>query len=126
MSVECVNACKVWKGDVSSKYDCSTLSCPSRATRVLSGFLASTAHAGEPIFRRNRVAFVSLLCSGVLIICYLLQGSWFSPYRLIYFLRLQFRLLFPIPFANFDELKVLQADSVYSKNHSMPRIKIER
>ncbi|KAL8513409.1 hypothetical protein ACS0TY_012754 [Phlomoides rotata] len=44
VSIECVNICKFWKGDVSGKYDCSMLSCASKAPRVLTGFLASTAH----------------------------------------------------------------------------------
>ncbi|QCD98252.1 GTP pyrophosphokinase [Vigna unguiculata] len=44
VSLECVNACKLWRGDGSGKFDCSLLSCAWKAPRVLSGFLASTAH----------------------------------------------------------------------------------
>ncbi|KAL2535275.1 putative GTP diphosphokinase RSH1 [Forsythia ovata] len=44
VSVECLNIFKFWKGDVSGKYDCSVLSCASKAPRALTGFLASTAH----------------------------------------------------------------------------------
>lgn len=54
MSIECVNICKVWKGDVSGKYDCSILSCASKAPRVLSGFLASTAHPPQACGRMRR------------------------------------------------------------------------
>ncbi|KAL3626000.1 putative GTP diphosphokinase rsh1, chloroplastic [Castilleja foliolosa] len=44
VSMECLNICKLWKGDLSGKYDCNMLSCASKAPRVLTGFLASTAH----------------------------------------------------------------------------------
>ncbi|KOM39438.1 hypothetical protein LR48_Vigan03g282000 [Vigna angularis] len=44
VSLECVNACKLWRGDGSGKFDCSLLSCAWKAPRVLTGFLASTAH----------------------------------------------------------------------------------
>ncbi|KAK9280920.1 hypothetical protein L1049_003811 [Liquidambar formosana] len=44
VSVECVNVCKFSKGDGSGRYDCSVLSCAWKAPRVLTGFLASTAH----------------------------------------------------------------------------------
>ncbi|KAI4326437.1 hypothetical protein MLD38_031752 [Melastoma candidum] len=43
--VECVNACKLAKGDLSGRFDSSTLSCCRTAQRVLSGSLASTAHS---------------------------------------------------------------------------------
>ncbi|CAA0843304.1 Putative GTP diphosphokinase RSH1- chloroplastic [Striga hermonthica] len=58
VSVECVNVCKLWKGDVSGKYECSMLSCASRAPRVLTGFMASTAHPPQScgsIGRRNHI-----------------------------------------------------------------------
>ncbi|KAG8362878.1 hypothetical protein BUALT_BualtUnG0028600 [Buddleja alternifolia] len=58
VSVECVNICKLWKGDVSGKYDCSVLSCASKAPRALTGFLASTAHPPQAcgrIVRRNSI-----------------------------------------------------------------------
>ncbi|KZV21563.1 hypothetical protein F511_11056 [Dorcoceras hygrometricum] len=58
VSVECVNVCKFWKGDVSGKYDCSMLSCASKTPRTLTGFLASTAHppqASGKIVKRNRI-----------------------------------------------------------------------
>ncbi|KAF3436480.1 hypothetical protein FNV43_RR23572 [Rhamnella rubrinervis] len=44
VSLECVNICKLSKGDGSGRYDCSILSCAWKAPRVLTGFLASTAH----------------------------------------------------------------------------------
>ncbi|KAJ7973001.1 RelA/SpoT family [Quillaja saponaria] len=44
VSLECVNICKLPKGDGSGRYDCSALSCAWKAPRVLTGFLASTAH----------------------------------------------------------------------------------
>ncbi|KAL1550264.1 putative GTP diphosphokinase rsh1, chloroplastic [Salvia divinorum] len=44
VSIECVNICKLRKGDVAGRFDCSMLSCASKAPRVLTGFLASTAH----------------------------------------------------------------------------------
>ncbi|KAG8389517.1 hypothetical protein BUALT_Bualt02G0237600 [Buddleja alternifolia] len=58
--IECVNICKFWKGDVSGKYECSMLSCASKAPRALTGFLASTAHPPQPcgrIMRRNRIRY---------------------------------------------------------------------
>ncbi|KAL5795651.1 hypothetical protein ACOSQ2_000471 [Xanthoceras sorbifolium] len=62
VSVECVNICKLSKGDGSgSNYDCSVLSCAWKAPRALTGFLASTAHPPHcsslsygPNARRNR------------------------------------------------------------------------
>lgn len=47
VSVECVNICKFSKGDGSVRHDCSVLSCAWKAPRVLSGFLASTAHSPQ-------------------------------------------------------------------------------
>ncbi|XP_021279958.1 putative GTP diphosphokinase RSH1, chloroplastic [Herrania umbratica] len=44
VSVECVNICKLTKGEGSGRYDCSVLSCAWKAPRVLTGFLASTAN----------------------------------------------------------------------------------
>nr|XP_018629330.1 putative GTP diphosphokinase RSH1, chloroplastic isoform X2 [Nicotiana tomentosiformis] len=44
VSIECVNICKSWKGDVSGRFDCSVLSCAWKAPRALTGFLASTTH----------------------------------------------------------------------------------
>ncbi|PON66317.1 RelA/SpoT family [Trema orientale] len=44
VSLECVNICKLTKGDGSWRYDCNILSCAWKAPRVLTGFLASTAH----------------------------------------------------------------------------------
>lgn len=68
VSVECVNICKLWKGDGSGRYyDCSVLSCAWKAPRALTGFLASTAHppncpslSYSPNGRRNRINSVSL------------------------------------------------------------------
>ncbi|KAG6748444.1 hypothetical protein POTOM_048365 [Populus tomentosa] len=43
--VECLNICKLLsKGDGNGRYECSVLSCAWKAPRVLTGFLASTAH----------------------------------------------------------------------------------
>ncbi|XP_051132165.1 putative GTP diphosphokinase RSH1, chloroplastic [Andrographis paniculata] len=56
VSVECLNICKFRKGDLSGKNDYGVLSCASKAPRVLSGFLASTAHPHQScgrIVRRN-------------------------------------------------------------------------
>lgn len=62
VSIECVNICKLWKGDVAGRFDCSMLSCASKAPRVLTGFLASTAHppqtSGRTV-RRNSIRCVS-------------------------------------------------------------------
>ncbi|XP_075509666.1 putative GTP diphosphokinase RSH1, chloroplastic [Primulina tabacum] len=58
VSLECVNACKFWKGDGSGKYDCSMISCASKAPRVLTGFLASTTHppqASGRVLIRNHI-----------------------------------------------------------------------
>ncbi|XP_042519942.1 putative GTP diphosphokinase RSH1, chloroplastic [Macadamia integrifolia] len=44
VSVECVNLCKLSKGDGTSRYDCTVLSCAWKAPRALTGFFASTAH----------------------------------------------------------------------------------
>ena len=66
VSVECVNVCKFSKGDGSGRYDCSVLSCAWKAPRVLTGFLASTAHSPQCSLsscaesgRKNRIIFVS-------------------------------------------------------------------
>ncbi|TXG63376.1 hypothetical protein EZV62_010370 [Acer yangbiense] len=64
VSVECVNLCKLSKGDGSGRYsDCSFLSCAWKAPRAMTGFLASTAHpphcsslSYSPNARRNRKA----------------------------------------------------------------------
>ncbi|XP_016711896.2 putative GTP diphosphokinase RSH1, chloroplastic isoform X2 [Gossypium hirsutum] len=42
--LECVNICKLTKAEGSGRFDCSVLSCASKAPRVLTGFLASTAN----------------------------------------------------------------------------------
>ncbi|KAG8663549.1 hypothetical protein MANES_01G222100v8 [Manihot esculenta] len=47
VSLECVNVCKLSKGDGSGRYDCSVLSCAWKAPRILTGFLASTAHSPQ-------------------------------------------------------------------------------
>lgn len=44
VSVECVNVCKLTKGEGNGRYDCNAFSCAWKAPRVLTGFLASTAH----------------------------------------------------------------------------------
>ncbi|KAK6937351.1 RelA/SpoT [Dillenia turbinata] len=68
VSVECVNVCKFWKGETSGRYDCSVLTCAWKAPRVLSGFLASTAHppscsslSCSQIGRRNRFKFMYIV-----------------------------------------------------------------
>ncbi|XP_028781903.1 putative GTP diphosphokinase RSH1, chloroplastic isoform X2 [Neltuma alba] len=63
VSLECVNACKFLRGEGSGRYDCSVLSCASKAPRVLTGYLASTAHPPQSSLscgrngRRNRYNF---------------------------------------------------------------------
>ncbi|XP_043721516.1 putative GTP diphosphokinase RSH1, chloroplastic isoform X2 [Telopea speciosissima] len=44
VSVECVNICKLSKGDGTGRYDCTILYCAWKPPRALTGFLASTAH----------------------------------------------------------------------------------
>nr|XP_043609294.1 putative GTP diphosphokinase RSH1, chloroplastic isoform X2 [Erigeron canadensis] len=53
MSVECVNICKFPKGDGSSRYDCSVISCAWKAPRALTGCLASTAHSSAFLHGHN-------------------------------------------------------------------------
>ncbi|GLU16814.1 hypothetical protein SLE2022_332280 [Rubroshorea leprosula] len=62
VSVECVSICKLPKGEGNGRYDCSVLSCAWKAPRVLTGFLASTAHPPQcssfvyrRCGRRNRI-----------------------------------------------------------------------
>ncbi|KAL1559712.1 putative GTP diphosphokinase rsh1, chloroplastic [Salvia divinorum] len=53
-----VSIYKLQKGDVAGRFDCSMLSCASKAPRVLTGFLATTAHppqASGRIVRRNSI-----------------------------------------------------------------------
>ncbi|KAK4418107.1 putative GTP diphosphokinase RSH1, chloroplastic [Sesamum alatum] len=60
VAIECVNVCNFWKGDVSGKYDCSMLSCASRAPRALTGFLATTTYPYQAcgrIVRRNCIRY---------------------------------------------------------------------
>lgn len=70
VSLECVSICKLAKGDGSGSYDCNILSCAWKAPRVLTGFLASTAHPPQCSSstssyarngRRTRTNFVSSL-----------------------------------------------------------------
>lgn len=67
VSLECVNACKFLRGEGSGRYDCSVLSCASKAPRVLTGYLASTADPTQSSLscgrngRRNRCNSVSSL-----------------------------------------------------------------
>lgn len=68
VSLECVNVCKLSKGDGSGRYDCSVLSCAWKAPRILTGFLASTAHSPQSSSflsgrngRRNQFKSVSCL-----------------------------------------------------------------
>ncbi|KAI4349689.1 hypothetical protein L6164_010251 [Bauhinia variegata] len=65
--LECVNLCKLSRGDGSGRYDCSVISCAWKVPRVLTGFLASTAHSPQcPSLsygrngRRNRCKFVGM------------------------------------------------------------------
>ncbi|KAL2510520.1 putative GTP diphosphokinase RSH1 [Abeliophyllum distichum] len=62
VSVECLNIFKFWKGDVSGKYDCSVLSCASKAPRALTGFLASTTHPPQQCGRTARKNHISCRC----------------------------------------------------------------
>ncbi|XP_040364786.1 putative GTP diphosphokinase RSH1, chloroplastic isoform X2 [Rosa chinensis] len=62
--LECVNVCKLSKGEGSGKYDCSMFSCAWKAPRALTGFLASTAHPPQCSWlsygrngRRNRMNY---------------------------------------------------------------------
>ncbi|WJX79805.1 Putative GTP diphosphokinase rsh1, chloroplastic [Trifolium repens] len=61
VSLECVNVCNLWRGDGNGRYACNFLSCASKAPRVLTGFLATTAHPhylfNAPNGRRNRYNF---------------------------------------------------------------------
>ncbi|XP_068663177.1 putative GTP diphosphokinase RSH1, chloroplastic [Aristolochia californica] len=45
VSVECVNLCKLSKGDGTGRFECNSLSCAWKAPRVLTGFLASTTQS---------------------------------------------------------------------------------
>lgn len=73
VSLECVNICKLPKGDGNGRYDCNILSCAWKAPRVLTGFLASTAHPPTCSLlscarngRRTRINLVSSLnCLGL-------------------------------------------------------------
>ncbi|KAI3829569.1 hypothetical protein L1987_03695 [Smallanthus sonchifolius] len=51
--VECVSICKFSKGDGSGRYDCSVVSCAWKAPRVLTGFLATTAHSSVLLHGQN-------------------------------------------------------------------------
>ncbi|KAL4305292.1 hypothetical protein AHAS_Ahas16G0063700 [Arachis hypogaea] len=64
VSLECVNVCKQWRWEGGGRYDCNLLSCAWKAPRVLTGFLASTAHPHQSSSmsrqrngRRNRYNF---------------------------------------------------------------------
>ncbi|XP_057722028.1 putative GTP diphosphokinase RSH1, chloroplastic isoform X1 [Arachis stenosperma] len=64
VSLECVNVCKQWRWEGGGRYDCNLLSCAWKAPRVLTGFLASTAHPHQSLStsrrrngRRNRYNF---------------------------------------------------------------------
>lgn len=72
VSVECLNTFKFWKGDVSGKYDCSVLSCASKAPRALTGFLASTAHPSLQCGRAARRNHISCRCESHNL------GGWYS------------------------------------------------
>lgn len=54
VSLECVNVCNSWRGDGNGRYDCNHLSCASKAPRVLTGFLASTAHPHQYFLLNGR------------------------------------------------------------------------
>ncbi|KAI5311102.1 hypothetical protein L3X38_045569 [Prunus dulcis] len=76
VSLECVNVCKLSKGDGSGRYDCSVLSCAWKAPRVLTGFLASTAHPPQcsllPYARNGRRNRINNRCEPSNI------GGWYS------------------------------------------------
>ncbi|KAK1293354.1 hypothetical protein QJS10_CPB17g01236 [Acorus calamus] len=54
VSVECVNLCRLAKGEGIGRYECSVLSCAWKAPRVLTGSLASTAHPHCPPLSHDR------------------------------------------------------------------------
>lgn len=85
VSLECVNVCKLSKGEGSGKYDCSMFSCAWKAPRVLTGFLASTAHSPQCSWlsygrngRRNRMNHVS--CYAIWNYCVIVHVLIFSAY----------------------------------------------
>ncbi|XP_068659892.1 putative GTP diphosphokinase RSH1, chloroplastic [Aristolochia californica] len=45
VSMECVNLCKLSKGDGTGRFECNSLSCAWKAPRVLTGFFASTTQS---------------------------------------------------------------------------------
>ncbi|KAL3644351.1 hypothetical protein CASFOL_012283 [Castilleja foliolosa] len=70
MSMECLNICKLWKGDFSGKYDYNMLSCALKAPRVLTGFLASTAHPPQSYgcrVRRNSIGCYAVAGTSVVL-----------------------------------------------------------
>ncbi|CAI9785598.1 unnamed protein product [Fraxinus pennsylvanica] len=72
VSVECLNTFKFWKGVASGKYDCSVLSCASKAPRALTGFLASTAHPPLQCGRTARRNHIPCRCESHNL------GGWYS------------------------------------------------
>ncbi|ERN03174.1 hypothetical protein AMTR_s00003p00129460, partial [Amborella trichopoda] len=52
--VECVNLCKLVRADGNGRFECSVLSCSWKATRVLSGFFASTTQPQCSLHDRHR------------------------------------------------------------------------
>ncbi|CAK9185826.1 unnamed protein product [Ilex paraguariensis] len=81
VSVECVNICKFWNGDVSGRYDCSVLSCAWKAPRALTGLFASTAHPTQPYGRTGRRNCIVCRCESPDI------GGWHSTEVSVFKLR---------------------------------------
>ncbi|KAL5561405.1 hypothetical protein UlMin_031152 [Ulmus minor] len=86
--LECVNVCKLSKGDGSGRYDCNILSCAWKAPRVLTGFLASTAHSPQSSIlsygRSGRRTRASLRCeSSDVGACYSTETSDFALGKLL-------------------------------------------
>ncbi|KAK8570253.1 hypothetical protein V6N13_002945 [Hibiscus sabdariffa] len=73
VSLGCVNICKLTKGEISVRFDCSLIYCASKAPRALTGLLASTAnpsHSSSSTYaRRGRRARVRSVLDG---------GGWHS------------------------------------------------
>lgn len=78
VSVECVNLCKLSKGDGVGKYECSVMSCAWKAPRVFTGFLATTtaAHTHSCFLGltrcKSRAKFSCERCG------FLEMGDWYS------------------------------------------------
>ncbi|KAK6941028.1 TGS protein [Dillenia turbinata] len=92
VSVECVSICMLWKGETSGRYDCGVLTCAWKAPRVLTGFLASTAHppcsslSCSQIGRRNRFKFSLKNC---MLMCFFIAKHLIYEKEIVAFLVLK-------------------------------------